>query len=280
MISNHSSSDVALVAFDKNSQFDERFIVGADLGQSHDPTAIAVVRRLERWPQKPLFQVGYLARLPLGTPYPAVVTHVTQMLGRPPLRGKVELVIDFTGVGRPVFEMFVGRGVSPIGVTITAGDATTNDGLIYRVPKIELISRVQALLHDGRLKIHKELPDAPVLVSELQDFKADVTDSGYWKFGARAGKHDDLVLALAIALWRANGNDSHSKWMEFMRGVGRGSPEAEASQTPRITLKAPAGVTHVHSIKGRAVNVGDAGTVELDEEEARPLLQGGWQSAA
>jgi hypothetical protein len=33
---------------------------------------------------------------------------------------------------------------------------------------------------------------------------AEVTDSGYWRFGARAGKHDDLVLALAlaIALWQ------------------------------------------------------------------------------
>src|SRR5881227_3967640 len=102
---NHSS-DVALTAFDLNSQFDERYTVGCDLGQSHDPTAIAVVRRLDQYPAKPLFQVGYLARLPLGTPYPAVVTHVTHMLSRPPLRGKAELVIDFTGVGRPVFEMF------------------------------------------------------------------------------------------------------------------------------------------------------------------------------
>ena len=79
--------------------------------------------------------------------------------------------------------------------------------LIYRVPKLMLISRVQALLHDGRLKIHKRLPDAPALVAELQDFRAKVTDSGYWKFGARSGKHDDLVLAVAIALWRAHGDN-------------------------------------------------------------------------
>jgi hypothetical protein len=42
-------------------------------------------------------------------------------------------------------------------------------------------------------------------VAELRDFRAEVTDSGYWRFGARAGKHDDLVLAVAIALWRAYG---------------------------------------------------------------------------
>jgi hypothetical protein len=141
--------------------------------------------------------VGHLERLPLATPYPGVVAHVGRMLARTPLRGKAELVIDFTGVGRPVFDIFIGAGISPIGVTITAGDSVANDGLVYRVPKLILISRVQALLHDGRLKIHKGLPDAPALVAELQEFRAEVTDSGYWKFGARAGKHDDLVLAVA-----------------------------------------------------------------------------------
>jgi hypothetical protein len=59
-------------------------------------------------------------------------------------------------------------------------------------------------LHDGRLQIQKDLPEAPVLKVELEDFRASVTDSGRWTFGARAGAHDDLVLALALALWRAS----------------------------------------------------------------------------
>ena len=171
---------------------------------------------------------------------------------------------------------------SPIGVTITAGDATSNDGLIYRVPKITLISRIQALLHDGKLKIHKELPDAAALVAELQDFRADVTDSGYWKFGARSGKHDDLVLALAIALWRAHGDNSHAQWMEFMRRVGSGGYNVPkpAEQKARFTLKSPANISTVYLITGRALNVSEDGTVEVTEDEATPLLQAGWQVAA
>jgi hypothetical protein len=50
----------------------------------------------------------------------------------------------------------------------------------------------------------KNLPEAPVLKMELEDFRASVTDSGRWTFGARSGAHDDLVLALALALWRAS----------------------------------------------------------------------------
>lgn len=195
----------------------ESFTLGCDLGQSRDPTAIAIVRRIDEASGKPIFQVGHLERLPLGTPYPGVVAHVKRLHGK--LRKRPEIVIDMTGVGRPVFDMFVGDGMNPIGVTITAGDATTRDGLSYRVPKLILVSRIQALLHAGRLKIHKGLPDAAILAAELQDFRAEVNDSGYWRFGARAGKHDDLVLALGIALWRSHGDGSSTGIIEYYRRV-------------------------------------------------------------
>jgi hypothetical protein len=46
-------------------------------------------------------------------------------------------------------------------------------------------------------------------VSELQDFQASFTQTGYAKFGARQGKHDDLVLACAIALWWSKESTRH-----------------------------------------------------------------------
>ena len=115
----------------------------------------------------------------------------------------VELVIDFTGVGRPVFDMFRFSGITPTGVLITSGTAETGAGLIHGVPKLDLVSRLQALLHEGRLKIHKDLAEADTLVRELQDFRCEFTAAGHLTFNARSGKHDDLVLALAIAVWRA-----------------------------------------------------------------------------
>src|SRR6201989_2750881 len=79
-------------------------------------------------PPPPIFQVGHLERLPLGTTYPAIVAHVTRLLTKLPDHS--ELVIDFTGVGRPVFDMFVYSGISPIGILITGGTAETCDGRI------------------------------------------------------------------------------------------------------------------------------------------------------
>jgi hypothetical protein len=90
-------------------------------------------------------------------------------------------------------------------VSINAGvTETLNEHGIWHVAKLLLVSTVQALLHDGRLQIQKDLPEAPILKLELEDFRATVTDSGRWTFGARSGAHDDLVLALALALWRAS----------------------------------------------------------------------------
>jgi hypothetical protein len=41
----------------------------------------------------------------------------------------------------------------------------------------------------------------PVLARELQDFRARFTEAGNATFNAREGAHDDLVLALALAVF-------------------------------------------------------------------------------
>jgi hypothetical protein len=173
-----------------------------------------------------IFQVGHLERMPLGTPYPGIVAHVGRLLAK--LSAGTELIIDFTGVGRPVFDMFVYSGISPLGVLITGGTAETSDGAIRSVPKLTLVSRLQALLHEGRLKILRELVEAETLVRELQDFRVEFTAAGHLTFNARSGKHDDLVLALAIAVWRAHGGGmaqyGHYEWMRE-QAMGSKAPE-------------------------------------------------------
>jgi hypothetical protein len=89
---------------------------------------------------------------------------------------------------------------------ITAGTAQTEDGKFLHVPKMLLISRLQALLHEGRLRIQKSLHEASVLMGELLDYRIQYTAAGHLTFNAREGRHDDLVLALAIACYRAAGD--------------------------------------------------------------------------
>ena len=129
------------------------FTIGCDLGQSFDPSAVAIVRRVEDANGRSVYQVGHLERLPLEMPYPSQVAYIQNLMAR--LRGDCELVLDVTGVGRAVGDLFKVAGLAPIGVTITAGDAVTSEGLNFHVPKLNLVSRLQALLHNGQLKIHK-----------------------------------------------------------------------------------------------------------------------------
>jgi hypothetical protein len=180
-----------------------RFFIGVDLGQSSDPTAIAMVRRVGE-ERVAVFQVGHLERVPLHTPYPAIVNRVQHLLSHPICAGNADLAIDQTGVGGPVADMFRQAGIDFTGVVITGGQEETSPSAnLAHVPKLKLISHLQALLHEGRLLIQKNLPEAPILVSELQNFRVRYSDSGHLTFNAREGKHDDLVLALAIAVWLA-----------------------------------------------------------------------------
>jgi len=165
-----------------------------------------------------VYRIGYLQRVPLRTPYPAIVGYVGGLLGKLPR--DTELVLDFTGVGRPVFDMFHYAGISPVGVLITGGAHTQWDGSqIAAVPKVTLISHLIALLHSGRLKCHKELPEGRVLAEELRNFRASYTDAGHLTFSARQGKHDDLLLATGLAAWylEGAGRPSQGVWDYYCR---------------------------------------------------------------
>jgi hypothetical protein len=209
----------------------------------------------------PIFQVGHLERLPLGTPYPAIIAHVGRLLTKLP--GHPELVIDFTGVGRPVFDMFVYSGIYPTGVVITGGMTETRDGRTCFVPKLDLVSRLQALLHEGRLKILRELDEAETLVRELQDFRMEFTAAGHMTFNARSGKHDDLVLALAIAVWRAHGGGMvGSGYFEWLRREATGWTASEPRYFVGLDLgqsRDPTAIAVVRRIEPPAPVPEDAG---------------------
>src|SRR5215470_4728562 len=149
-----------------------------------------------------LFEIGTIRRLQLGTDYNHVVTIVHQLLRRCP--EDTDLVIDGTGIGKPVADMFKFRGVVPWCVTATAGIEQTIDAAkrTAHVPKLMLISRLQSLLFEQRLKVSDKLDEARAFLDELRDFRVEFTASGHLTYNARAGRHDDMISAAAVAAWR------------------------------------------------------------------------------
>lgn len=207
------------------------YLVGVDLGQANDYTAIAVLHRAERvtprgehgireWfagekPKPPVresvYEARHLERMPLGTPYPKQVERVTRIMtdltNREDVRlghATVRLVVDQTGVGRPVVDMLRGAGQRGLyAVSIHGGDAATREGHEYRVPKRELVSVVQVLLQTDRLGIAASLPEAQTLTREMLAFKVTFNATGHDTYGNdwRENPHDDMVLAVALAAW-------------------------------------------------------------------------------
>jgi hypothetical protein len=145
---------------------------------------------------------SHLDRLTLGTPYPAVGDHVQKLLKTPALQG-AQLVVDATGVGRPVVDMLRQRGLQPVPITITGGDQTVYDHGGWWVPKRDLVAAVQVLLQTERLKFAAGIPMVSVLVQELLAFRVKIDPlTAHDSYGAwREGAHDDLLLAVAVAAW-------------------------------------------------------------------------------
>jgi hypothetical protein len=198
----------------------EGYVLGVDLGQANDFTALCV---LEKWRDsntvvqqkgfepptsitttRNIFHLRHLQRLKLGTGYPDVVNIVGTMLkALPTAKQAPALVTDATGVGAPVIDMMRKAGLKPIAVTITGGfdenRVASND---YRIPKRNLVSTLAVLLQSGRLKVAPDLAEGETFVSELSNFKVKISAAGHDSYNAwRESIHDDLVLSVALAAW-------------------------------------------------------------------------------
>jgi hypothetical protein len=198
----------------------EGYIVGCDLGQANDYTALSILEKhrdttteIQQKGFEPptsvttvrnLFHLRHLQRLKLGTSYPDVCHVVGTMLkALPGAKLAPALVIDKTGVGAPVFDLMQKAGLKPIGVTITGGfdenRVLSND---WRIPKRNLVSTLAVLLQSGRLKVAPDLAEGETFVSELSNFKVKISAAGHDSYNAwRESIHDDLVLSVALAAW-------------------------------------------------------------------------------
>jgi len=211
------------------------FFIGLDLGQLNDYTALAIAERIEPpvaslsaypWqpghplyekgkhlvstPQPPLLKVQayyhlrHLQRFPLRTSYPSIVAEVKALVSLPELDDDVTLVVDHTGVGVAVFDMLEDADLPcPLyGVTIHGGNTVTYERGRYAVPKRDLITFMQVLLQHTRLRIAKDLPDAGTLTKELLEYRLKIDPTtAHDSYNAREGKHDDVILAAALACW-------------------------------------------------------------------------------
>jgi hypothetical protein len=210
-----------------------RYFIGLDLGQSQDFTAIAILERTElTGPWDPrvhanrkmaAMQLRYLERIPLGTTYPEVVEQVRHVTRSGELRKQCYLMVDATGPGRPVVDLLRRADLDCciLPAIITSGHSESYSDGYYGVPKRDLIVGLQILLQRGGMQIARGMKYSAALVDEMLAMRVKQTAHGHEQYGAwREGEHDDLVFAVALALWGAkkicpgavSGDDGVWRW--------------------------------------------------------------------
>lgn len=98
---------------------------------------------------------------------------------------KPVITMDATGVGTPVVDDLLNKGISI-------------DPFIFTYnSRNDLLINLQILLEQDRIKI----PDDPELIAELESAYFDVTPQGKTKIVVPDDKHDDRMMSLALAVW-------------------------------------------------------------------------------
>lgn len=182
------------------------FVMGLDLGQLVDYTAISVLRVLQiEGATKPTYVLGHLERPKLGTTYPAVVERVRTLLATPPFsQGLTTLVVDGTG-NVAVVNLLRDAGLHPVAITISGGQNVTPAAIGgFVVPKRDLVQTLQVVHQTKRLLLVDGLTEGPTLIREILNFhpKIDpVTGHDSYEASGREGIHDDLVVSVSLAVW-------------------------------------------------------------------------------
>jgi hypothetical protein len=220
---------------------DAELLVGLDLGQAQDHSAIAVVemfrgdpaqvapsrRRREPWAtrlneaiadhegreidQRPFYVCRMIETLPLGTPFKRVAAAaegVCESLVRHADRfaRKPTLIVDASGLGRPVLEFFEASAYyTMVPTEITGGtkriiDTTTGHA---HLGKMLLVSSLMAALGTRRML----LPPGEMgkkIENELHTYQRSYIKRGLNQVSemlgapARVGQHDDEVVAIGL----------------------------------------------------------------------------------
>ena len=178
----------------------KNYTIGLDLGQSKDYTALIILETLRSPGREDIYNIRNLERT-RGTPYTTIVDRTKEIMHKLP---GATLVVDQTGVGAPVVDMFRKANLNPAGVLIHGGATESRAGRTYNVPKRNLVGVVQVPLQNKRLQI-ADNPLREILVQELLNFKVKIDpETTHDSYSAwRENDHDDLVLATALAIWWA-----------------------------------------------------------------------------
>lgn len=180
-------------------------VVGVQIGQGRDPTAIAVAEVESRSAgegDEDHFHLRFLNRLPARTAYPAVVERLVEIVAGVITKtgSRPTLNVDATAAD-PVLELLDKKRLEPVACHFNHGGRRNRiDHRHVSIGKGFLVVRLQVLLQACRLHL-PTTEEAVTLREELLAYDLRLEDDADNRLGAfRVGSRDDLVTALGLAV--------------------------------------------------------------------------------
>lgn len=197
----------------------QRYVLGLDLGQQNDYSVLSIFNVKFDGDNRPLYELPYMKRFSLKTSYVDIVDEVIAIITKYNLLLNYSLIVDYTGVGRPVVDLFRQKHLNPVALSITGG-ARTNwvTNVEVNVPKKDIVTYLQLVLQNNRIALAHDLPLLRTLTQEFLSFQLKIRDnttSVTSSYGGAYGVNDDIVMSMGIAIWLI---EYHSKRRLFAVG--------------------------------------------------------------
>lgn len=165
--------------------------LGVDLGQAQDhPAMVTAVGR-----PKAEKRLTMIKELPLGLSYVAIAGAILKLENDHDI-----VIVDAGGVGRAVLDMLRQKKSKAwgLGLTCSGKGKIDRDRRMMTIAKSNLVMGVYRHLVDGLIKVSPgvDKEDALAWLEQMRAFQAKGN-----KFEAESGKHDDVVIATANAIF-------------------------------------------------------------------------------
>jgi hypothetical protein len=179
------------------------FILSLDPAQLRDWSALCAVDMQYHNAQR-RFNYNLVAmNRKQGLPYDQIVEWVVKTVSNPAFN-KIkppEFILDATGVGVAVRDMIRAKGIRMKSITITAGEAFSRQGNFIHIGKARLIGKFLGAFDAGKVQVNPNMPIWPQVEKEMLSFRAEMSAQGRVKLEAEPGENDDMLFALAMAVW-------------------------------------------------------------------------------
>ena len=177
------------------------YAISLDPAQLHDFSALAVLQvDPDAADSGNVYRLVSLKRKQRLS-YVEIVAWAKRVFLNPKFQPDAKFIIDVGGVGRALADMFTAEGIESIPIQLTGGEAESVVDGTYHVSKSLLIGRFLAAWDAARVQVPATASFLPILEAELKAFRGAMSAQGRATFEASQGEHDDLVLALAQAVW-------------------------------------------------------------------------------